>query len=85
MAAVSTRPSRVVPIYSGGAAFQSYLISILYGSLPPYGIIARENHGLWDVTMERSDHENFTDEEWTKLRQTFTGQAPPVQPLPTVA
>lgn len=85
MAAVSTRLSRVVPIYSGGAAFWSYRVSILYGSLPPYEIIAGKNHDLGDVTVKRSYPENFTDEEWTKLRQISTGQVPIAQPLPTVA
>ncbi|MGG6240696.1 NAD(P)/FAD-dependent oxidoreductase [Nodosilinea sp. AN01ver1] len=47
--------------------------------------IAGENHSLWDVNVERSYHENFTDEEWTKLRQTSTGPAPAAPPLPTVA
>ncbi len=27
-----------------------------------------EHHSLWDVNVERSYHENFTDQEWNKLR-----------------
>ncbi|MDJ0900843.1 MAG: NAD(P)/FAD-dependent oxidoreductase [Xenococcus sp. MO_188.B8] len=30
--------------------------------------ILGENHNLWNVNVERSYHENFTDEEWSKLK-----------------
>ncbi|MEO0533200.1 MAG: NAD(P)/FAD-dependent oxidoreductase [Cyanobacteria bacterium P01_A01_bin.123] len=31
--------------------------------------ILGENHDLWNVNVERSYHENFTDAEWSKLKQ----------------
>lgn len=31
--------------------------------------ILGEQHDLWNVNVERSYHENFTDEEWSKVRQ----------------
>jgi len=31
--------------------------------------IVGEEHDLWNVNVERSYHENFTDEEWSKLKQ----------------
>ena len=31
--------------------------------------ILGENHNLWKVNVERSYHENFTDEEWSKLKR----------------
>ena len=34
--------------------------------------IVGENHKLWNVNVERSYHENFTDEEWSKLKQKQT-------------
>jgi hypothetical protein len=46
--------------------------------------ILGENHGLWDVNMERSGHENFTYEEWTKLLRTAVNQPKNAQPLSTV-
>lgn len=30
--------------------------------------IAGEHHDIWNVNVERSYHENFTDEEWSQLR-----------------
>ena len=31
--------------------------------------ILGENHDLWNINVERSYHENFTDEEWSKLKK----------------
>ena len=31
--------------------------------------ILGEDHDLWNVNVERSYHENFTDEEWSKVKQ----------------
>ena len=31
--------------------------------------IAGEDHDIWNINVERSYHENFTDEEWSKLRK----------------
>ncbi|WP_035992255.1 NAD(P)/FAD-dependent oxidoreductase [Leptolyngbya sp. KIOST-1] len=47
--------------------------------------ILGENHGLWEVNVERSYHENFTDEEWNKLRQTTVSQSESTPPLSPVA
>ena len=33
--------------------------------------IVGENHDVWNVNVERSYHENFTDEEWSRLKQKF--------------
>ncbi|MGB3200490.1 MAG: FAD-dependent oxidoreductase, partial [Nodosilinea sp.] len=30
--------------------------------------IAGENHDIWNINVERSYHENFTDQEWAKLK-----------------
>ncbi|MBW4485935.1 MAG: NAD(P)/FAD-dependent oxidoreductase [Tildeniella torsiva UHER 1998/13D] len=30
--------------------------------------IVGENHDIWNINVERSYHENFTDQEWSKLR-----------------
>ena len=42
--------------------------------------ILGESHDLWNVNVERSYHENFTDEEWSKLKkpssQSLTGFKP---------
>ncbi|MGB3201940.1 MAG: NAD(P)/FAD-dependent oxidoreductase [Nodosilinea sp.] len=40
-----------------------------------------EDHALWDINVERSYHENFTDQEWAKRRQTSAGQTQTAQPL----
>lgn len=32
--------------------------------------IMGEQHDIWDVNVERSYHENFTDEEWSKVRKS---------------
>ncbi|VEP15881.1 Amine oxidase [Hyella patelloides LEGE 07179] len=34
--------------------------------------ILGENHDLWNVNVERSYHENFTNEEWSQLKQQST-------------
>lgn len=31
--------------------------------------IAGEEHDIWNINVERSYHENFTDEEWSKVKQ----------------
>jgi protoporphyrinogen oxidase len=38
--------------------------------------ILGEHHDLWNVNVERSYHENFTDEEWSHLKQQSANQAP---------
>jgi protoporphyrinogen oxidase len=30
--------------------------------------IMGENHDIWNINVERSYHENFTDQEWSKLK-----------------
>ena len=50
--------------------------------------ILGENHDLWNVNVERSYHENFTDEEWSKLKQQSSQSskgAADVKPLSGVA
>ncbi len=37
--------------------------------------IVGEKHDLWNVNVERSYHENFTDEEWSKLKKPSTQQS----------
>ncbi|MBV6624307.1 MAG: NAD(P)/FAD-dependent oxidoreductase [Rivularia sp. (in: Bacteria)] len=32
--------------------------------------ILGENHDLWNINVERSYHENFTDKEWSKVKQS---------------
>lgn len=44
-----------------------------------------ETHDLWNVNVERSYHENFTSEEWSKLKQQATRTAPQPQPMSQVA
>ena len=36
--------------------------------------IMGEEHDLWNVNVERSYHENFTDKEWSKLKQQPVSQ-----------
>ncbi len=43
--------------------------------------ILGEQHNLWNVNVERSYHENFTDEEWSKLKQRVPHTRPEAQPL----
>lgn len=31
--------------------------------------IAGEEHDIWNINVDRSYHENFTDEEWSKLKR----------------
>lgn len=31
--------------------------------------IVGEEHDIWNINVERSYHENFTDEEWSKLKK----------------
>jgi protoporphyrinogen oxidase len=42
--------------------------------------ILGENHDLWNVNVERSYHENFTDEEWSKVKpvKASTTEAKPL-------
>ncbi len=47
--------------------------------------ILGENHDLWNVNVERSYHENFTDEEWSKLKQQSSNQSADIKPLSPVA
>ncbi|MGF1495588.1 MAG: NAD(P)/FAD-dependent oxidoreductase [Elainellaceae cyanobacterium] len=47
--------------------------------------ILGENHDLWNVNVERSYHENFTDEEWSKLKRQVKGQVTESRSLSRVA
>lgn len=42
--------------------------SMLTGLLAAKNILGEE-HDLWNVNVERSYHENFTDKEWSKSKQ----------------
>lgn len=46
--------------------------------------ILGENHDLWNVNVERSYHENFTNEEWSKLKQQSSNCATDIKPLSPV-
>ncbi|MGF1520837.1 MAG: NAD(P)/FAD-dependent oxidoreductase [Leptolyngbyaceae cyanobacterium] len=45
--------------------------------------ILGENHDIWNVNVERSYHENFTNEEWSKLKQQAveSPRTPDIKPL----
>ncbi|MEO0825893.1 MAG: NAD(P)/FAD-dependent oxidoreductase [Cyanobacteria bacterium J06639_16] len=47
--------------------------------------ILGENHDLWNVNVERSYHENFTDEEWSKLREPSAQSVTDLKPLSRAA
>lgn len=47
--------------------------------------ILGENHDLWNVNVERSYHENFTDEEWSTLKQQLASRSNPIEPLSSAA
>jgi protoporphyrinogen oxidase len=54
--------------------------SMLTASLAAKNILG-ENHDIWDVNVERSYHENFTNEEWTKLQKNPSKQPDIGQPF----
>ena len=35
--------------------------------------ILGEEHDIWNINVERSYHENFTDQEWAQLKQKTAG------------
>lgn len=43
--------------------------------------ILGENHDLWNVNVERSYHENFTNEEWSKVKKK--AEKSDIEPLST--
>lgn len=43
--------------------------------------IAGEDHDIWNINVERSYHENFTDSEWSKLKQRTTQTTAEPRPL----
>lgn len=43
--------------------------------------ILGENHDLWNINVERSYHENFTDEEWSKVKSKSDQQTTDLKPL----
>lgn len=47
--------------------------------------IAGEQHDLWNINVERSYHENFTDEEWSKVKRQPTQPTTAAQSLSQVA
>lgn len=54
--------------------------SMLTALLAARNIIG-EQHDLWNVNVERSYHENFTDQEWSKVRQGALQPQANTQPL----
>jgi len=42
--------------------------SMLTGLLAAKNILG-EQHNLWDINTERSYHEDFTKEQWAKLKE----------------
>ncbi|MDB9527126.1 NAD(P)/FAD-dependent oxidoreductase [Oscillatoria sp. CS-180] len=47
--------------------------------------IVGENHDLWNINVERSYHENFTNEEWSKVRKTAAEAVTENQPISSAA
>ncbi|MEM9117563.1 MAG: NAD(P)/FAD-dependent oxidoreductase [Cyanobacteria bacterium P01_F01_bin.56] len=47
--------------------------------------IAGEQHDIWNINVERSYHENFTDEEWSQLRHPVAPKPEQSGPLTPVA
>ncbi|MGF1460012.1 MAG: NAD(P)/FAD-dependent oxidoreductase [Leptolyngbyaceae cyanobacterium] len=47
--------------------------------------IMGEDHDIWNINVERSYHENFTDEEWAKVRQQQVPAVPTDRPVSRVA
>lgn len=47
--------------------------------------ILGEQHDLWNVNVERSYHENFTNEDWLKLKQPATDLVSGAHPLSPAA
>ena len=43
--------------------------------------IVGEQHDIWNINVERSYHENFTDEEWSQVRQQRPGAQTVERPL----
>lgn len=43
--------------------------------------IVGEQHDIWNINVERSYHENFTDEEWSEVRQQRPGGQTVERPL----
>jgi protoporphyrinogen oxidase len=43
--------------------------------------IVGESHNLWTVNVERSYHENFTDKEWSKVKQNTSEKARSLEPI----
>ncbi|MEM6837132.1 MAG: NAD(P)/FAD-dependent oxidoreductase [Cyanobacteria bacterium P01_C01_bin.120] len=47
--------------------------------------IAGERHDIWNINVERSYHENFTDEEWSKVKQQQSETEAVARPLSRTA
>lgn len=47
--------------------------------------IVGEEHDIWNINVERSYHENFTNEEWSKVKRQATTTASEDKPLASVA
>jgi hypothetical protein len=47
--------------------------------------IMGENHDIWTVNVERSYHEEFTKEEWSRVSQKTVPAVTTTQPLSPIA
>ena len=47
--------------------------------------IVGEEHDIWNINVERSYHENFTDREWSQLKQKESQPVPALKPLSPAA
>lgn len=46
--------------------------------------IMGEAHDIWNINVERSYHENFTDEEWSKVKRQSSNQGTAIKSLSSV-
>jgi hypothetical protein len=58
--------------------------SMLTGLLAAKNVLG-EHHDLWDVNTERSYHEDFTKEQWSKLKEKVAESTPDARPLSPAA
>ena len=47
--------------------------------------ILGEEHDIWNINVERSYHENFTDQEWSQLKKKSTQPVAELKPLSRAA
>ena len=47
--------------------------------------IAGEDHDIWNINVERSYHENFTDEEWSNIKKQTSSRSVEEKKLANIA